>query len=390
MPTRRQLLTSFAAGAALAAAMRVRWAFAAAPTDKRFVLVILRGALDGLHAVPPYAEPEYARLRPALAIPKPGSAEGAIDLDGHFGLHPSLSPLAELYRAKELIIVPAATTAYRQRSHFDGQDVLENGTPKPFAASDGWLNRSIVELGGRQRLGVAVGSGIPVVLRGKARVQNWAPTKLPAADQDFLRRLSYVYAEDPTFANAFQLASAPMDPDLDGRGQRARLRFSEAAAAGAKLLLAADGPRICVLEAEGWDTHINQVGRLKPLLAELAEGLVSLKSGLGPIWRDTAVVVVSEFGRTAAQNGNNGTDHGTGGIAFALGGALAGGRIMGHWPTLERGALLDGRDVRPDNDYRSIWKGLLHDHLGLSEGALEDRVFPESRAARPMDGLLRV
>jgi len=389
MPTRRQLLTTALAGAALAA-MPVRWAFAAAPTDKRFVLVILRGALDGLHAVPPYAEREYASLRPALAIPKPGSTDGAIDLDGHFGLHPALAPLAELYRAKELIIVPAATTAYRDRSHFDGQDVLENGTPTPFAASDGWLNRSIVALGGgEKRLGLAVGSGIPVVLRGKARVQNWAPTKLPAADQDFMRRLSYLYAEDATFANAFQLASAPMDPEMDGHGQRPRLNFTDAAAAASRMLVATDGPRIAVLEADGWDTHINQTNRLKPLFIELGQGLASFKTDLGPAWSETAIVVVSEFGRTAAQNGNNGTDHGTGGLTLALGGALAGGRILGRWPTLEKSALLDGRDVRPDNDYRSVWKALLHGHMGIAEGALEDKIFPDSRAAPPMDGLLR-
>jgi uncharacterized protein (DUF1501 family) len=144
-----------------------------------------------------------------------------------------------------------------------------------------------------------------------------------------------------------------------------------------------------VLEADGWDTHTNQASRLKPLFVELGQGLASFKTGLGPAWRDTAIVVVSEFGRTAAQNGNKGTDHGTGGIAFALGGALAGGRIVGRWPTLEKGALLDGRDVRPDNDYRSLWKALLHDHMGIGEGTLEDRIFPDSRSARPMDGLLR-
>ena len=368
-------------------------AFARAPTDKRLVVVILRGGLDALHAVPPYADRDYRKARPHLAVPPPG-AEGAIDLDGYFGLHPALEPLYAMYRDRRLAIIPAATTGYRERSHFDGQDVLENGSDTPFGARDGWLNRALAEMAAPTgaRLGLAVGHTIPLVLRGATEVQTWAPSRLPKAGDQTLEWLSFVYEGDPLFKAAFAQARASSAPSMamDRRTRGGpRQYFATSGKAAGQLLASRDGPRVAVLEVGGWDTHAGQVNRLNNLLTNLASGIAALAETLGGAWDETVIAVVSEFGRTVAENGSRGTDHGVGDLALVLGGAVDGGRIAGTWPGLTRRALLDGRDVMPANDYRGIFKGLLHDHLGVSEAALEDRIFPNSRGARAMEGLVR-
>jgi uncharacterized protein (DUF1501 family) len=387
MLERRSFLTGAAALAALAS---TRAAFAAAPTDRRFVLILLRGALDGLHALPPHGDRDYRRLRPTLAL----SPDAVLDLDGYFGLHPALGDLVPLYRAGELLLVPAAATSYRDRSHFDGQNMLENGSGKPCGAQDGWLNRAIVGLnGGDHRLGLALGPSVPLILQGPARVRSWSDSGLPAADEDFLARMTVAYQNDPLFAAALRDARGGATPavamgDMAGEARPAQV-YLKAARAAADLLARPDGPRVAVLESQGWDTHFAQERRLKELLGELSRGLLELKSGLGEAWRETVVIVVSEFGRTAAENGSRGTDHGTGGFALLAGGAVAGGRIVGDWPGLSERALYEGRDVLAANAYERLFKAVLVGHLGLDPGFVEDRVFPASRAQSPMDGLLR-
>ena len=387
MLARRSFLTGAAALAALASA---RAAFAAAPTDRRFVLVLLRGGLDGLHALPPHGDRDYRRLRPTLAL----SPDPVLDLDGYFGLHPALGDLMPLYRAGELLLVPAAATRYRDRSHFDGQNMLENGSGKPYGAQDGWLNRAIIGLnGGDRRLGLALGPSVPLILQGPARVRSWSDSGLPAADEDFLARVTVAYQNDPLFAAALRDARGGVKPavgmgDMAGEPGREQV-YVKAARAAADLLARPDGPRVAVLESQGWDTHFAQERRLTELLGDLSRGLLELKRGLGEAWRETVVMVVSEFGRTAAENGSRGTDHGTGGLALLAGGAVAGGRIVGDWPGLSDRALYEGRDVLAANAYERLFKAVLIGHLGLDLGFVEDRVFPASRAQSPMDGLFR-
>jgi uncharacterized protein (DUF1501 family) len=382
--------TFLASAAALAALVSTRAAFAAAPTDRRFVLVFLRGALDGLHALPPYGDQDYRRLRPTLAL----ATDAVLDIDGYFGLHPALGDLMPLYRAGELLFVPAAATLYRDRSHFDGQNMLENGSGKPYGAKDGWLNRAILGLnGGDRRFGLALGPSVPLILQGPARVTSWSDSSLPSVDEDFLSRMTMAYRNDPLFAAALRDARGGIQPsvgmgDMAGESRQAQT-YVKAARVAADLLARPDGPRVAVLESQGWDTHFAQERRLSPLFGEISSGLVELKRGLGEAWRDTVVLVVSEFGRTAAENGSGGTDHGTGGLAILAGGAIAGGRIAGEWPGLSERALHEGRDVLAANAYESLFKSVLIGHLGLDQSHVEDFVFPASGAHASIDGLFR-
>ncbi len=382
-------------GAALATAVASsRTAFAAAPTENRLVFIILRGGLDGLHTLPPYADKDYQQLRPTLALGGPGSENSAIDLDGYFGLHPTLSGLKDLYVAKELLFMPAATTQYRKRSHFDGQNLLENGSGIPYGAKGGWLNRAITGMnGGDRRLGLALGPAVPFILQGNAGVQTWAKSALPEVDEDFLVRLANLYEADSLFSKAYADARGALKPDVNMGGMQARRGQQQnvplAARAAAEFLKSPNGPRIAVMEIQGWDTHFGQAWRLRALFEQYAKGLLELKSGLGSTWANTAVLTVSEFGRTAAENGSRGTDHGTGGIALLAGGAVDGGRIIGKWPGLSERALYEGRDLNPVNAYERLFKSALIFHLGLSEGFVEDNVFPDSSGLTAIETLFR-
>ncbi len=396
--SRRELLKTAGCAAVLTTALP-GLAFGAAPTNKRFVTVILRGGMDGLTAVAPYADPTYQRLRPQIAVGKPGDEApnkiSAIDLNGYFGLHPNLAPLQDFYKRGELAILHAVSSPYRKRSHFDAQNVLENGTAKPFSVDSGWLNRSLNFLNvGEQRLGLSVGHAVPLMMRGKSNVQTWAPSTLPAAESDFLERLMQVYAKDPTFENALSQAMDSAKTTSGVMGNRAgkkgrKADFKTLAEAAGKILADPNGPRIAAIETGGWDTHAGQKGRLGNKLKGLSEGLLALQQNLGDAWRDTVVIVVSEFGRTVAENGSHGTDHGTGGLALMLGGSVRGGKIIGNWPGLAEQHQYQGRDLAPANDTRSLFKSVLHDHLGLAENHLEDEIFPDSRQAKMFEGLIR-
>jgi len=394
----RRTFLSSACGAAAAAALP-RLALADAATDARFVLVILRGALDGLAAVPAYGDGNYAAQRGELTIASP-----ELKLDGTFALHPSLTHLHERYKEKQLIVFHAAATPYRERSHFDGQDLLEYGTARTAGARDGWLNRALLLLPqsraqSTEQIAISLAQNVPLVLQGAARVNSWAPSRLPEADSDTLARIADLYSTDEWFASRLQAALAAEEMAGEGmdRGMRQGRRdplnaLRPVAAAAGKFLAAADGPRIAVLESGGWDTHANQGadrGALATRLRGLDQGLEDLRVALGEAWRHTAVLVVTEFGRTVAVNGTRGTDHGTATCAFLAGGAVAGGRVIADWPGLARHALHEGRDLKPTLDLRSVFKGVLASHLNLAERDLEERVFPESRDARPIEGLTR-
>ena len=307
-----------------------------------------------------------------------------------------MAPLHGLYGAGELTALHAIATPYRERSHFDGQDVLENGAHDALSADDGWLNRALGLLGdGERRLGLAVGQGIPLVLRGEAPVASWAPQQMPEADDGFLRHLSRLYATDPILGPALTEAVAARRMtdavlgDSDMTGKRRRADTSVLVKAASRLLADARGPRVAVFDIGGWDTHANQgtaQGQLANRLKGLGEALVGLKTGMGAAWSRTAVIVVTEFGRTAAANGTRGTDHGTASAALLLGGAVDGGRVVTDWPGLDRSRLYQDRDLAPTTDMRALFAAALIDHLGLPASDVAKRVFPEF-AGRPLHAL---
>ena len=397
--SRRQML--WGAGALVASAALPNVLFARTGSESRLVVVILRGALDGLAAVPPYADPDYATLRRELAIAAPGSADGALALNGTFGLHPSLAFLHERYVAGELLVIDAVSSPYRDRSHFDGQNVLENGMSKPIGSADGWLNRALATLprnGGRDRA-VAISQNIPLILRGPVQVISKSPQNVPDVDEELLTRLADLYSKDDWFSA--RLSEAVQTEKMTD-GESAAMPAMLAAAApdrvgsvtrtAAKLMRSEGGPNVAVIEAGGWDTHANQgaaKGALAQRLAGLDRALRTLSEELGPLWPQTAVLVVTEFGRTAAMNGTRGTDHGTGTCAFLAGGAVNGGRVIADWPGMSRASLLDGRDLRPTLDLRSVFKGVLDEHLHVDSRSLAAQVFPDSSGARPLQGLIR-
>lgn len=392
-----------------------RVASAAGARDPRLLVVILRGAMDGLSAVPPLADPAYADLRGEIALHREGSF-AALPLDGYFALHPAMKTFARLYGEKKASVVHAAATPYRERSHFDGQDLLESGYDRVGRADSGWLNRALQSLPRGQLInpqgkaslakpafaGLGIGPATPLILRGAAPVMGWAPQQTPNAGDDLAQRVLDLYRHrDPMLGAALQ---AGLDTDrlakLQGMtGDMAKAQggpadprgMVQAAQGAARLMIAEGGPRVAALSFDGWDTHANQggaTGRLATLLGGLDAAFGVFEEVMRPVWRDTAIVVVTEFGRTARINGTVGSDHGTGTVAFLLGGAIHGGRVFADWPGLAPGQLHEGRDLRPTTDLRVVLKGLLQDHLGLSAADLADKVFPGSQHVPAMRGLV--
>jgi uncharacterized protein (DUF1501 family) len=390
----------FLQGAALAtggALLTTRLAFAGSGGDSRLIVIIMRGAVDGLAAVPPYGDPDYARMRGGLAIAAPGAMDGALRLDNLFGLHPQLAFLHESFAAGELTVFHAVATGYRDRSHFDGQDVLESGVIVPHASQTGWLNRALATqpTGGRSaERGVALGSNVPLMMRGPAAVASWAPTKLAELDGDTLQRIAQMYSHDALLGQRLgdaQTANAMAADDSPGMMGSGNNRYEEVIRATAGFLANDAGPRVAVFDTTGWDTHANEGGargQLATRLGALDGALRNLKTQLGPTWRNTAVLAVTEFGRTAAVNGTGGSDHGTGTAAFLLGGAVQGGKVISDWPGLSSARLYQQRDLAPTQDMRALLKGTLLDHMGVSAGAL-DAVFPDSGSVRPLRDLFR-
>jgi uncharacterized protein (DUF1501 family) len=399
--SRRSLLAT--GGALFGAAFVPKTVSAAGARDPRLVVLVLHGALDGLAAVGPIGDPNYAALHGPLAMRLDGPFP-ALPLDSFFALNPGMPNFARLFHGKRALIVHAAATAYRDRSHFDGQDVLESGMPQPGSTESGWLNRAAAALpmaGRATRTGaLAVGAATPTILRGGAPVMAWAPQTLPMANEDLARRVLDLYAaSDPLLLGALRegldidrLAKGSMIDGTAGRGGPHQPNGMRLMAEGAARLLAADdGPRLAALVFDGWDTHAGEggaTGRLMNLLGGLDGAFAAFETGLGPAWRDTVVVAITEFGRTVHVNGTNGTDHGTGTVAFLAGGAVNGGRVIADWPGLAPGQLYEGRDLRPTTDLRAVLKGVLADQFGLSAPVLGHAVFPGSFGVRPMPGLI--
>jgi uncharacterized protein (DUF1501 family) len=396
MTSRRGLLlggASFAAWAYLP-----KFARAADGRDPRLIVVILRGALDGLATVAPLGDPDYAALHGAIAL-TPDGPHAAVMLDSFFALHPSMPEFARMYRDKHAAVIHAVATPYRDRSHFDGQDVLESGFAGPGRVQSGWLNRALEALprGERVMSALAVGPTAPLVLRGAAPTVGWAPVALPQADDDTAMRLVELYRHrDAALASALsqglQLDKVAQGDEMKPKpGANGPAAMRQVARGAAKLMSAGDGPRIAALAFDGWDTHANEggpVGRLAQLLSGLDGALAEFESGLGERWRDTVAVVATEFGRTARINGTEGTDHGTGTVALLAGGAVKGGRVISDWPSLKPASLYEGRDLKPTTDLRAVVKGVLTEHLGIGERVLAETVFPDSAASKPMRGLV--
>ncbi|WP_133251602.1 DUF1501 domain-containing protein [Zavarzinia aquatilis] len=380
---RRGLLQGFL-GAGLLASMP-RYAFAKTPDDRRFIFIILRGGMDGLAAVPPVGDKDYADLRGPLAIAAPGQPDGVLPLDDRFGLHPALAPIHGLWQAGHLQIVHAATTPYRDRSHFDAQNVLETGGNGPSGSGVGWLNRALGLMGG-SGLGLAVNEAAPLVMSGPTQVATWVNGAGAGPSDYLLDAIDRLYADAPAFHAALATARdteqllADADTNAMAR-QRGLGRLTPAFKGLASLMRDARGPRIATLEVTGWDTHSAQgaaKGRLATLLGQFADALSALRQDLEPVWAKTVVVAATEFGRTAAPNGSAGTDHGTAGAAFVLGGALEGRRMIVDWPGLARDRLYEGRDLAPTTDLRSVFASVLRDHVGLPEADIRSRVFVDA------------
>lgn len=386
---RRHLLAAASAGVGLAFAGRVA-AQTNGPANK-LVVVIARGAMDGLSVTVPYGDPNYVPLRGGLAIAAPGEANGALALSECFGLHPALAGLHALYGQGQMRFAPAVALPVRIRSHFDAQDVLENGGEGLRQQSDGWLNRAIVAAGGTSLKGLSIGAQTPLILRGDAPVSSWAPGGLVRDGDRIASLLQDLYVEDPMLGQnlARGLATEQL-VSMEGGDQR--LRRNDVQGLGqavAKLMTGLQGADIVAVSLDGWDTHAGQRAQLQTRLTGLDQLVTGLKDGLGEAWSRTAVIVATEFGRTARANGTQGTDHGTGSSLLLAGGAVKRGGPIGDWPTLADNRLFENRDLAPTLDIRSVFKGVLRDHMGLDRAALDARVFPGSAAEAPaMDGLV--
>ena len=377
---RRTFIGGSAAAFALLAAPHI--AIAQAATDRRFVFIIQRGAADGLGTLAPTGDPAFAGVRGAFAQDFAGGAR----IGDYFTLHPNMAATAALYPAREALFVHAVASPYRDRSHFDGQNVLETGGNAAYALRDGWMNRLLTLLPGADARAIAVSATVPVVLRGSREVASYAPSALPDASDDLLARVAALYERDAELHGAFAQAmqTRTMAGDAGG-GQNG----AATGALTARLLAGAQGARIAVIESGGWDTHANQRGRLGFQLRGL-DGLIgALKTGLGADWADTLVLVATEFGRTAAPNGTGGTDHGTASLAMLLGGAVAGGRVIADWPGLAPSALHEGRDLRPTMDLDTLIASAVSQHYRLDHARTARALFPNIAGVRPVEGLIR-
>ena len=373
MLTRRFFLN--AGGAAAAALSLPRMAFARANTDRRFVFVIQRGAADGLSILGPTGDPQHADLRGGF---DQDLATGA-KLDSFFSLHPALAETAKMYAARQALFVHAVASPYRDRSHFDGQNVLETGGAAAYQLRDGWLNRLLGLVPAADSKALALSDTVPMALRGRNEVSSYAPSKLPDPSEDLLQRVASLYGPDPQLHALWTQAMATRMTagDVDAAGQNGAA-IGEVAA---KLLSGESGARIAMIETNGWDTHSGQRGRLSAQLKNLDQTIAALKTGLGADWANTLVVVATEFGRTARPNGTGGTDHGQASVAMLLGGAVAGGRVVADWPGLSPAALYEGRDLKPTTDLDALIAGALAQHYDLAPARVLASLFPSSRGS---------
>jgi len=382
MLDRRSFLVTGAGLAAMSLAPRM--AFAKAETDRRFVFIIQRGAADGLGTIGAVGDPAFAGARGVLGE---DFATGK-KLDSLFALHPAMPSLGGMYDGGEVLFAHAIASPYRDRSHFDGQNVLESGGTGAYQVKDGWMNRMLGVIPSGEAKAIAVSATIPLALRGVHEVTSYAPSALPQASDDLMARVAALYQGDSQLHGLWSEA-------MDTRaltGDLTAANAANAAATGAlaaKLLAPANGARIAMIETGGWDTHAGQRARLANQLKGLDAMIAALKGGMGPAWSDTMVLVATEFGRTVAVNGTGGSDHGTGSAAMLVGGAVKGGRVMADWPGLGQAALYEGRDLKPTLGLDQFVAGAVAGHYGVEPGRVMAALFPETKGAMPVIGISR-
>jgi uncharacterized protein (DUF1501 family) len=366
----------FLAGACCAAAAPVLTpvSFAATPGDNRFVTIILRGAMDGLDLVQPYGDPAFATLRPKLGLTPDA---GLLDLDGFYGLNPAASALMPLWQARQLSFVHAVSTPYRnQRSHFEGQDILETGGADK-SQKTGWLNRALAVIPRSDaRRAIDINTSMELILTGPNKADAWSSQSSFALAEDEIAFLDRLYADDPAFAKALNEAkAADTTADLLYGDEKRGAGIADMAKLTAGMLK--EDYRIASFSINGWDTHVGQAQKFRNAARDLATAIITLKDGLGEdIWNKTTVLAMTEFGRTVRENETSGTDHGTGSLSILAGGSLAGGRVLGEWPGLGEGRLLDDRDLMPTGDVREVAAAMLHRQFDITPGNLTGKVFP--------------
>ena len=411
--TRRTALTGLGAGA-LWTTLAPGFAMAQVETERRFVFVFLRGGMDGLSAVPAYGDPNFASQRGALADGAPGDGTGfdARRLDDVFALNPDLAAMHDLYTSGEMLIVHATCHEYQDRSHFDAQDAFDRGALDKSLKS-GWLNRTLAHLptvwsDGRDFAAMGLGPTLAFSLRGASPVGTWSPATSPQASSDTIERLTRLYETDAVLGPILEtgLAAQSIGGDMSSmsaQGFGPATDFIKYAKTAASFLKAPEGPRIVTIDYGNWDSHADQnarivasertgnySGRFAEMYLGLDRGIAAMKADLGPdVWSKTTIMMVTEFGRTVKINGTRGTDHGTGGVAFLCGGTVNGGRVIADWPGLSDSALLEGRDLRPTTNLRALVKGVLYEHLGVGEEAVNSSILPESRGVEALQGLIR-
>ena len=370
---RRHLLVSSAA--LLGTAAMPRMAFAGSGSgSKRLVFVLQRGAADGLGIIAPIGDPDYVRLRGAMAEDYAASPQ----IGGLFALHPALEKSAAMFGAGEMLVVHAVASGYRDRSHFDGQNILESGGAKPYERKDGWLNRLVGLLPEADASGLAISQTIPLALQGPHKAGSYAPSRLPDAAQDYMQRISQLYMGDERLHTLWEdsIATRMMAEGMDGRGNVGQA--ADVGALAARMLSSESGARIAMIETTGWDTHNAQRQRLTRQLRDLDAMIHALKAGLGILWADTLVIVATEFGRTAAVNGTNGTDHGTASATLIYGGAVEGGVVLGDWPGLSQGNLYQSRDLKPTSPLENVIAASCASHFGLDPELVQATLYPRT------------
>lgn len=379
MIDRRSLLARSALIGSLA--LHPGLALAAAATNRRLVFIILRGAMDGLAAFSPLGDSRLGALRGALARP-PEQLGDMLPITADFAAHPALAGFAGLFKAGEAAVVHAVASPYRERSHFDAQNILETGGNAAYAIKDGWLNR-LLPLLPPAPPPVAISAALPILLQGAAATTSFAPSRLPDASASLKARVAALYEHDPLLHRLWgeAMATEMMAGSDNGPGNPVAL-----AGTAARLLAQPAGPRIAVLDHGGWDTHAGQPVRLAAQLRQLDGMIAALKSGLGAVWGETLVICATEFGRTVAANGTNGTDHGTASAVLLAGGRVAGGRVHGDWPGLAR--LFEDRDLMPTTSLNAVLAGAVAGQFGLDPDLVVRRVFAAAPAPA-MAGLIR-
>ncbi len=381
---RRSFVTA-AGTLVLASGMGGTMAFAQAPTERRFVFIIQRGAADGLGTLAPVGDPAFVSQRGVLAQ----DFVDAPTLDGMFALHPAMPQISGLYAAKEALFLHAVASPYRDRSHFDGQNILETGGTSAYQFKDGWLNRMLSLIPRDEARAIALAATVPMALRGAVEVASYAPSSLPYASDDLMGRVSAMYQGDPKLHEIWEQAIATRMLTGDMSGDKGRNAIATGTLA-AKMLMSDSGSRVAMIETGGWDTHAGQRGRLANQLKGLDGMIGALKAGLGSQWANTMVVVATEFGRTVEVNGTQGTDHGTGSVAMLLGGAVNGGRIVADWPGLSDPALYEGRDLKPTMDLDRVIASAIADHYRIDGARAAKTLFPEMQKVALIEGLARV